>query len=383
MIMVSLTVTPLKVAANRPRPREVIKAHSEQEEQFHSSHHLSFPSGDTAAVFAVATVLIPFVTWPSACLLMAACTGVALLRVTAMAHYPSDVLAGAAIGSLAGWFALQVDRQWLPFEQHRFNLSRGFAILGIAIIPLAFRLPEGIDKLVIFLGTYGFLAICIFMATRAGGHFEKFSAVRFANPNRFDRILRYLRKRRTLSLKIAFLIVIAENIVNARKPHELGFSDISIMALVGLILIVGGTSIRFWARGYFVKGSLFTTGPYGIVRHPLYLGSLLVVVGVLFQLNGWFNWALVLPVFAVFHAAAIIHEERSLGRRFDRQWHLYRVNTPALIPSLRPWIPRKTCKWNWKVYLSTGELSASLMFLSLPLLIELAEDYVFEGILGI
>ena len=255
--------------------------------------------------------------------------------------------------------------------------------MGIAIIPLAFRLPEGIDKLVIFLGTYGLLAISIFMSARARVYIEKFSAVRFADSSRFDPILRYLRKRRTLSLRIAFLIVIAENIINARKPHELAFHDASVRALIGLTLVLAGTLLRFWARGYFVKSRLFTTGPYGMVRHPLYLGSLLAVVGVLFQLNGWFNWALVLPVFAVFHAAAIVYEERSLERRFAKQWHPYRVTTPVLIPSLRTWLPRKTCKWNWKVYLSTGELSASLMFLSLPLLIELAEDYVFEGILGI
>ena len=79
------------------------------------------------------------------------------------------------------------------------------AVLGIATIPLAFRLPRGIDKLVVFFETYGLLAISILMVTRARGYLGKINAVSFADPNRFDRILRYLRKRRTLSLRIGLI----------------------------------------------------------------------------------------------------------------------------------------------------------------------------------
>jgi len=151
LIIISLTVIPLKIGVKRPRPYEVIKASQKVEEQHDLDGHTSFPSGDTAVACAVATVIISFTTWPLACLLLAACAGIALLRVTAMAHYPSDVFAGAAIGSFAGWLAIQIDQRWLPLKTPRFNLNRGVATLAIVLIPLSFGLLEGFGKLLILL----------------------------------------------------------------------------------------------------------------------------------------------------------------------------------------------------------------------------------------
>jgi protein-S-isoprenylcysteine O-methyltransferase Ste14/membrane-associated phospholipid phosphatase len=385
LIIISLVVIPLKVSVKRPRPREVIKTNSNIEGQYEPDYHLSFPSGDAASAFAVATVVISFVTWPCACLLLAACAGVALLRVTAMAHNPSDVFAGAAIGSFAGWLAVQIDRRWLPLEPPRFNLTRGVTILAIILIPLLLGLSEGIGKLLIFSETYGLLAILLFLALKASEYLKKINATtKLANSERFCCILNWLRKRRTLALRIAFPIMIAENIIDGEKPHELGFPDISAMAIIGLVLILVGAFIRVWARGHFEKGRLFTTGPYALVRHPLYLGSFLVVIGILFQLNDGFNWVVLLSLFVVFYGAAVIYEERSLERRFGKQWQLYKAKTPAIIPRLWNWRPTgQTRKWHWKTYLSTSEPIVTLMLLCVPLIIELIEELVFEGMLGI
>jgi protein-S-isoprenylcysteine O-methyltransferase Ste14 len=206
------------------------------------------------------------------------------------------------------------------------------------------------------------------------------------NSNLFDIFLNFLRKRRTLAFKIIFLLILAENILNGEKPHELWPpANTSIMAVIALFLILAGASIRFWARGHFVKGCLFTTGPYAMVRHPLYLGSFLIVLGVLFQLKErLFNWVIVLTAFAIFYSAAIIYEEKSLKRRFGKEWELYCAKVPAIFPSLRNWPSEKcTLKWNWSTYLATRESWATLCFLSLPFLIELIEDVVFKDMLGI
>ncbi|MFQ6036688.1 MAG: phosphatase PAP2 family protein [Sedimentisphaerales bacterium] len=386
LIIVGLTVNPLKVGVRRPRPREVIKAQSGQEEQLDSTRHLSFPSGDTAVAFAVATVVASFVTWPLVCLLLAGSSGIALLRVTAMAHYPSDVFAGAAIGLFASWLAIQIERRYLPLQRPRFNLTRGMAILGIIIIPIAFILPQGIDKFVMFLKTYGLLAIGIFLAIR-GHELIVSTTKKLVSSERFDCVLNWLRKRRILALKIAFPIIIAENIIDGEKPYELLTlgEETHVMAVIGFILVFTGAFIRFWARGHFRRGRLITTGPYALLRHPLYLGSLLVIAGVLFQLNDWsFNGAVILPTFALFHGAAIIYEERALSKRFGREWETYRAKVPAVIPSLRNWpLPRPSVKWSWKVYLTTPEVKATLWLLTLPLWIEIIEDVVFEAMLGI
>jgi len=385
LIIVSLTVNPLKVSVKRPRPREIIKNRLEQNEQLNLLNHLSFPSGDTAVAFAVGTVVMSFVTWPMACLLLAACTGIALLRVTDMAHYPSDVFAGAAIGTFAGWLAIQIDRRWLPLERPRFNLSQGTSIMGIILIPLVFRLPKGIGKLVLFLKTYGLLVICILLTIKAKEHLKKiYATIKSGDSERFESVLNYLQERRTLALKLVFPIIIIENILDGEKPHELGIPDISIMAVIAVILVFTGVFIRLWSREHFTKGRLFATGPYALVRHPLYLGSFLIVCGVLFQLNDWFNWVVVVPVFTVFHGAAILYEERSLEKQFGQEWKLYKSTVPAIIPALRnARFVEQYHNWNWKFYLTTPELRAALWLLSLPLLIELMEDLVFEDMLGI
>jgi protein-S-isoprenylcysteine O-methyltransferase Ste14 len=202
---------------------------------------------------------------------------------------------------------------------------------------------------------------------------------------RLDCILNWLRKRRTLALKIAFPIIIAENIIDREKPHELGFPDISTMAAIGLALVIVGTIIRFWARGHFRRGRLVTTGPYALIRHPLHLGSLLVIAGVLFQLQDlFFNFGVIIPLVVVFYGATIICEERSSEKRFGMQWQLYKGDVPCIIPSLRSWLlPIDNRKWSWKVYLRTGEIWVTPLLISLPLLIELMEDLIFEGMLGV
>ncbi|MGB8226461.1 MAG: phosphatase PAP2 family protein [Sedimentisphaerales bacterium] len=165
LIIVLLIVTPLKVSVGRPRPREV-KVGQIVEKPHNLRGYASFPSGDTASVFAVATAVIFFVSWRWAPLLLSACTAVGLLRVTAMAHYPSDVFAAAAIGSFAGWLALQIDKKWSLLKPPRFNLTRGIAMLAIIIIPLVLELSKGFDKLSIFFEVYVPLAVFIFLAAK-------------------------------------------------------------------------------------------------------------------------------------------------------------------------------------------------------------------------
>jgi undecaprenyl-diphosphatase len=136
-LLVGLTiVVPLKFGAGRPRPYEIIKAEQDPNRKLELDNYTSFPSGDTATAFAIAAVVVSLATWPWACVLLAISAAVALLRVTAMAHYPSDVFAGAAIGILAGWIAVQIDRRWLPLIPPRFDLKPNWAILAIIIIPI-------------------------------------------------------------------------------------------------------------------------------------------------------------------------------------------------------------------------------------------------------
>ena len=55
----------------------------------------------------------------------------------------------------------------------------------------------------------------------------------------------------------------------------------------GVPFVLAGVGVRVWAVGYLVKTARLTTdGPYAYVRHPLYLGTLLIGIGVLVMLGG-------------------------------------------------------------------------------------------------
>ncbi len=205
-----------------------------------------------------------------------------------------------------------------------------------------------------------------------------------ANSKRAHRILKFLGRQRTLALILAFAAVLVENIINGEKPNELFPPGPSATALTGALLLVAGVLLRCWAQGHFAERTLCTNGPYAIVRHPLHLGSLLITTGVLLQLNDLLNWLLVLSVFSIFYGAAIICEERFLERRFAGRWRSYKAVTPAIIPSPLKWSSlTQAGKWSWKAYLTTRESKITPVLLSVPLLIELMEDFVFEAILGI
>jgi undecaprenyl-diphosphatase len=91
----------LKRGLLRPRPSRAIPGFFPLAE---NPDAFSFPSGHTAAAFAVAVAFAaePYAAGPLALLL--AC-GIALSRVYLGAHYPLDVLAGVALGSGAGMLA--------------------------------------------------------------------------------------------------------------------------------------------------------------------------------------------------------------------------------------------------------------------------------------
>lgn len=202
---------------------------------------------------------------------------------------------------------------------------------------------------------------------------------RFVSGNRFEKVLNWLRKLRTWSLKMAFAILVLEDILTGKKPHELLPPDVSLKALFGTILIFCGVFLRLWARGHFMKGQLFKTGPYRFVRHPLYLGSTIVVLGVLFILNDYLNWIIIPPLLIIFHGSAIIYEERSMEKKFSKDWQEYKANVPAIIPSPTRYLSLKGAfKWRWQVFRRTTEPITSLLLLSLPIFIEIMEEYAFS-----
>jgi undecaprenyl-diphosphatase len=88
----------LKRACRRPRPNCAVRGF---ESVLENPDAFSFPSGHTAAAFAVTTALAG--AYPGlAAAELAFAVGVAVSRIYNGAHYPLDVAAGAALGAACG-----------------------------------------------------------------------------------------------------------------------------------------------------------------------------------------------------------------------------------------------------------------------------------------
>lgn len=109
---------------------------------------------------------------------------------------------------------------------------------------------------------------------------------------------------------------------------------------IGVALSVFGILIMIWTRitrskdwGFMGDDSgetLFTKGPYGLVRHPYYTGSIFVGVGIYLQLNYIFA-LLMLPVI-IFIVYVTKKEDIFLEKRFGMEFIKYRNKVKALIP---------------------------------------------------
>jgi protein-S-isoprenylcysteine O-methyltransferase Ste14 len=82
-----------------------------------------------------------------------------------------------------------------------------------------------------------------------------------------------------------------------------------------------------------VNHQLVQTGIYGWIRHPMYLGYLLVLPGIVLIFRSW----LVIPVFvssAIFVVVRIGEEEKLLAEHFGSEFDAYRRRTWLLLPYL-------------------------------------------------
>jgi protein-S-isoprenylcysteine O-methyltransferase Ste14 len=119
------------------------------------------------------------------------------------------------------------------------------------------------------------------------------------------------------------------------------------MLVCGSLLYFPGMAFLLWARMtlgkyYFVSTAagaqlfadhqLVKTGPYAIVRHPMYVGLTLAAWGALLI---YFTWTTVyFACFAPLLAFRAYREEQALSAEFGEQWMEYCKRVPAFIPRL-------------------------------------------------
>lgn len=140
------------------------------------------------------------------------------------------------------------------------------------------------------------------------------------------RIIRELRYHEGSRQVLAFVLIAWFAYVS--EPIRVTFA-------IGSPLILAGTLFRLYASGFISKNQqLATHGPYALVRHPLYTGNILIIIG--FSICSSVPWTLAVAVsfFWFYYPPAIEYEDRKLQGIFGGEWERWSAEVPALVPTL-------------------------------------------------
>ncbi len=132
-------------------------------------------------------------------------------------------------------------------------------------------------------------------------------------------------------------------------------------------ILLLGVGIRMWASGFIIKNrALATNGPYAFVRHPLYVGNILIIMAFGAASGLWWTILVAVLFIAFFYPTAIEYEDRKLCNIFGTAWREFAAQTPALVPNFRR--PRSESgggRWSLEKSLSSNlELLVSVFLLS-------------------
>lgn len=114
-----------------------------------------------------------------------------------------------------------------------------------------------------------------------------------------------------------------------------------VLEVIGAVVFVSGLALAIWARVHLgrnwgmpmterLEPELVTSGPYRLIRHPIYTGLLLGIVGTALATN-LIGLIVAAALGAVFYRAATV-EERNLTAAFPSAYPAYRATTKMLIP---------------------------------------------------
>jgi len=128
---------------------------------------------------------------------------------------------------------------------------------------------------------------------------------------------------------------------------------------VSLGIAVAGALIRVVTSGYAALGTsgnckseavaseLNTTGPYSLVRNPLYLGRILNFSGIAMLSGNWVYAALVFLISVLVYERISVYEEEFLRKEFGDAHAKWAQDVPFLLPRLRGWVKPKYPFW-WR-----------------------------------
>jgi protein-S-isoprenylcysteine O-methyltransferase Ste14 len=198
----------------------------------------------------------------------------------------------------------------------------GVALIGLVVFGLLLFLPAWTFN---YWQAWAFIVVFT-ISTSAQGIYLKLK-----NPAALERRMHAgpaaeTRTAQKIIITGGFLSLPAVMIFSA-FDHRFGWSPVpTAVSLIGDALVAIGLGITtlviiqnsYAAANITVEASqkVISTGLYGIVRHPMYVGVLIMVVGIPLALDSWWGLVILIPAVIVL-ALRILDEEKALKQELD------------------------------------------------------------------
>ena len=172
----------------------------------------------------------------------------------------------------------------------------------------------------------------------------------------------WLFRRRTwlpLPLVVALLLF-----PPSRQPgallHPSGNQPPLVLVWMGVFVVAAGEALRLWAVHHIGVvsrtrserlGPLITSGPFGLIRNPLYVGNVALWIG--FTISAGVLWLLpVVSLVLAFEYHAIVRwEEQLLESRIGEPYRIYMSRVPRWVPGFRATetsAPEPSVRFSWR-----------------------------------
>ena len=213
------------------------------------------------------------------------------------------------------------------------------SVAGLALFGLLLFLPAG---------TFSYWQAWLFIVVFALSTWIPSIYLLRTNPAALERRMKAgpaaeTRMVQKIVISIAFLSLAAMLVLSA-LDHRFGWSSVpAAVSVLGDVLVAIGLGIAMLVViqiGYAAatvrvesEQTVVSTGLYGVVRHPMYVGNVILMVGVPLALGSYWGLLLVIPgVFVL--ATRIVDEEKAL----EQELNGYREYTQKVHYRLVPYV---------------------------------------------
>ena len=130
----------------------------------------------------------------------------------------------------------------------------------------------------------------------------------------------------------------------------------------GAVAVAVGLLVRGWAAGHLRRESQLTvSGPYAHLRHPLYLGSALMLAGFAVASGEPLFGLIAVVYFLIVFVPVMRREEQERRAVADNLYIAYAAQVPALWPRPRPApLEGSATQFDWQLYWRNREWRAAM-----------------------